>query len=188
MRKTILGRLLMTAALLTGVGSAVAADKGQAAIPQGDEAVAKAVRHTVIMYPYYTMFDALNFRVANGQVELTGDVTQPWKKSDIEHLVQKTPGVTSVVDEIKVLPLSDFDNSLRRQVARAILSDPVFVQFRGLAVPPIHIIVDNGRVTLTGVVDTEMQKEIAGLRANSSMSFGQVVNNLQVEHPSTKKS
>jgi hyperosmotically inducible protein len=188
MKSTILGRALMAIALLAGASAAGAADRNQGNVPQGDDAVAKSVRHEVLMYPYYSIWDDVSFRVNNGQVELSGAVNQPFKKSDIEHLVQKVPGVTSVSDQIKVLPLSNFDDRLRLQVARAIFADPVFIQYRNLAVPPIHIIVDNGHVTLTGWVNTDMEKEIAGIRANSSLSFGNVVNNLQVEHPAAKKS
>jgi len=187
MKSTIFGQALMAVALLAGARVAGAADKGQPA-PQGDDAIARSVRHEVVMYPYYSIWDDVSFRVNNGQVELLGDVNQPFKKTDIERMVKGVPGVTSVADEIKVLPLSNFDDRLRLQIARAIYADPVFVQYRNLAVPPIHIIVDNGHVTLTGVVSTDMEKQIAGLRANSSMSFGTVTNNLQVEHPAPKKS
>ena len=187
MKNVVLGRMLMAAALVACAGVAGAADKSQPA-PQGDDAIAKSVRHEVLTYPYYSIWDDVSFRVANGQVELMGAVNEPYKKSDIAKIVQKTPGVTNVADEIKVLPLSDFDNRLRLQVARAIYGDPVFIQFRNMYPAPIHIIVDNGHVTLTGWVDTDMEKQIAGMRANTSLSFGKVVNNLQVAHPSPKKS
>src|SRR5579872_5952866 len=148
MRPGILGRTLMAVALLAGAG--VAANKDKAPLPQGDDAVAQRVRHEVIVYPYYTIWDDVSFRVSNGQVELLGAVTEPYKKSDIEHIIQKVPGVASVSDQLKVLPLSDFDNRLRLQVARAVYGDPVFVQYRNMPIPAIHIIVDNGHVTLTG--------------------------------------
>jgi hyperosmotically inducible protein len=93
-----------------------------------------------------------------------------------------------VTSEIKVLPLSDFDNRLRLQVARAIYSDPAFTQYAMMAIPPVHIIVDNGHVTLTGMVATDYEKQIAGMRANTAGLSFSVVNNLQVEHPTPKKS
>ena len=145
------------------------------------------MRHEVLVYPRYTIWDDISFRVSNGQVELFGAVSQPFKKSDIEKIVKQVPGVNSVSDGIKVLPLSDFDNRLRLQVARAIYGDPAMFQYRNQALPSIHIIVDNGHVTLTGVVTTDMEKQIAGMRANGAgLSFGTVVNNLQVEHPAKK--
>jgi hyperosmotically inducible protein len=116
-----------------------------------------------------------------------GAVTQPFKKSDIEHIVAKLPGVTSVTDNIEVLPLSPNDNLLRRQVAAALFRDPVFRTYATEPVPAIHIIVDNGHVTLTGVVANDFEKNLAGVRASGAgLSFGPVVNNLQVEHPSKK--
>ena len=185
MKPGILARTLMAAAMLTGIG--MAADKNQAPALQGDAAVAQRVRHEVLMYPYYTIWDDVSFRVSNGQVDLFGAVSEPYKKSDIEKIVKHIPGVASVADGIKVLPLSDFDNRLRLQVARAIYGDPAMFQYRNQPLPSIHIIVDNGHVTLTGVVATDMEKQIAGMRANGAgLSFGTVVNNLQVEHPAKK--
>jgi hyperosmotically inducible protein len=184
--KTQMGRFL-TAALLLGAGIAAASTKDNANLPQSDADIAKHVRHEIVMYPRYTMWDDISYRVINGQVELAGAVSQPYKKSDIERLVKNVPGVTSVSDEIRVLPLSSIDDRLRLQVARAIYRDPAFTRYAMKAVPPIHIIVDNGHVTLTGVVATDMEKNIAGIRASGAgLSFGSVVNNLQVEHPNKK--
>jgi hyperosmotically inducible protein len=179
-------RVLM-AALLLGAGLAGAANKNLPNVPQTDDQISKAVRHEIVMYPYYTIWDDVNFHVANGQVALTGAVNQPFKKSDIGRLVQRVPGVTGVSNELKVLPLSNFDDRLRLQVARAIYRDPVFTRYAIQAVPPIHIIVDNGHVTLAGVVNSDMEKQIAGIRASGAgLGFGPVQNNLQVEHPSKK--
>ncbi len=188
MKPTVLSRFLMAAVLL-GAGVAGAATKESASLPQTDDQITKNVRHEVLMYPYYTIWDDVSFRVANGQVELSGAVNQPYKKADLQRLVQKVPGVTSVDNEIKVLPVSYQDDRLRLQVARAIYRDPMFTRYAKQAVPPIHIIVDNGHVTLTGVVNNDMEKQIAGMRASGAgLSFGPVNNQLQVEHPSAKKS
>jgi hyperosmotically inducible protein len=188
MKKAVSARFLAAAVLVASTGVLGAANKDKAPAPQGDDAVAQRVRHEVLMYPYYSIWDDVSFRVANGQVELMGAVNQPFKKSDIEHIVQKVPGVTSVADEIKVLPVSDFDDRLRLQIARSIYGDPVFLQYRNMALPPIHIIVDNGHVTLAGWVNSDLEKQVAGMRANAGLSFGTIVNNLQVEHPAPKKS
>jgi hyperosmotically inducible protein len=184
MKSRLLGGFLIAGALLAG-----ASDKNNPALPRTDADVTKSVLHEVRTYPYYTLWDDINFRVSNGQVELMGAVTQPYKKSDIEHLVAKLPGVTSVADNIQVLPLSPNDDLLRRQVAAALFRDPVFRTYATEPVPAIHIIVNNGHVTLTGVVATEFEKNLAGVRASTAgLSFGPIVNNLQVEHPSPKKS
>jgi hyperosmotically inducible protein len=187
MQRRILGRLL--AGVLLAGGIAGASTKPDPNIPQTDDQIVKNVRHEILMYPYYSIWDDISFRVVNGQVELMGAVNQPFKKTDIERMVQKVPGVTSVADEIKVLPLSPFDDRIRMQVARAIYRDPVLSRYAMGAIPAIHIIVDNGHVTLTGVVSSEMEKNVAGIRASGAgLSFGTVNNQIQVEHPSSKKS
>jgi hyperosmotically inducible protein len=181
MRSKLLGGFL-SAMLLAGAGIAGASTN------PGDADVSKRVLHEIRTYPQYTIWDDISFRVSNnGQVELFGAVNQPYKKADIERMVQRVPGVTSVTDEIKVLPLSSFDDRLRLQVARAIFRDPVLSRYGMGAIPSIHIIVDNGHVTLTGVVDNDMAKNLAGMRASGAgLSFGSVINNLQVEHTSKK--
>jgi hyperosmotically inducible periplasmic protein len=188
MRPTNVKALGTLGALLFGAG-VVMADAPQAALPQGpDGAIAKEVRHEIVMYSHYTIFDDIKFRVNQGQVELDGAVTQPYKKSDLGKIVQGIPGVISVTNDLKVLPLSTMDDRLRQQVARAIYRDPSLSTLAFQALPPIHIIVDNGHVTLEGVVLNDMQKQIAGIRANSAgLSFGTVTNNLMVENPTPKK-
>jgi osmotically-inducible protein OsmY len=187
MRSTWFGRALLAAALVAGAGFAHATDKTNAPVPGSDAALAQQVRHEVLMYPRYTLWDNIGYSVHDGQVDLTGAVTQPYKKSDIEHIVKAIPGVTGVTDQIKVLPLSPMDDRIRVQVAREIFRDPSLSRYSMGAIPSIHIIVDNGHVTLTGVVQSDMDKQIAGMRASSGLNFG-VVNNLQVENPSPKKS
>jgi hyperosmotically inducible protein len=184
MKTRMPGRFLMAAALVAGAASA--STKGSANLPQSDSDIATNVRHAVTMYPYYSIWDDLSFRVADGNVSLTGEVNQPFKKQDIERLVQRVPGVASVTNDIKVLPLSSMDDRLRVQVARAIYRDPVLSGYAMGAVPAIHIIVENGHVTLTGMVNSDMEKQIAGMRAASGLSFGPVTNNLVVEHPAKK--
>jgi hyperosmotically inducible protein len=157
---------------------------GPAALPQSDDAIAKQVRHEILMYPHYTIFDNIAFRVNQGNVELLGAVTEPYKKSDLAKTVERLPGVTGVSNELEVLPLSDMDNRLRLEIARAIYRDPSLSTLGFQALPPIHIIVDNGHVTLEGVVNTELEKQVAGMRASSTaLSFGPVINNLRVENP-----
>jgi hyperosmotically inducible protein len=135
------------------------------------------------------LWDDVSFRVQNGSVELLGAVNQPYKKSDLQKIIQHVPGVTAVTNELKVLPLSTFDDRLRVQVARAIYRDPTLSRYAMGAIPSIHIIVDNGHVTLTGVVNSQMEKQIAGMRASGAgLGFGPVVNQITVENPPNKKS
>src|SRR5215475_3022664 len=116
MKRQILGWVLTTVTLAAGAAFA--------ATPT-DADLAKSVRHEVLMYPRYTLWDDISFRVENGNVELLGSVSQPYKKQDVQRLVQSIQGVASVTNEIKVLPLSPFDDRLRLQVARAVYGDPV---------------------------------------------------------------
>jgi len=114
-------------------------------------------------------------------------VSQPFKQADLGRLAQSVPAVRSVTNRLEVLPTSFFDDRLRLQIARAIYRDPVLSRYAIQAVPPIHIIVDNGHVTLEGVVNNEMEKNVAGIRAGQAgLSFGQVTNNLRVENPGKK--
>jgi hyperosmotically inducible protein len=187
MKRGILGKILMSAALV--VTALAASDKGKSSAPLTGPALEKSVRHGILMYSNYTLWDDIGFRIDNGNVELLGAVSQPYKKSDIERIVQRIPGVASVTNEIKVLPLSTQDDRLRLQVARAIFRDPVLSRYAMGAVPAIHIIVDNGKVTLTGAVMNAMDKQVAGMRASGAgLSFGPVINNLTVDNPPAKKS
>jgi hyperosmotically inducible protein len=179
-------RFLMAAALLVGAGLAGAADN-QAAKLQPDGALANSVRHAIVMYPRYSIFDDVYIEAANGAVHLSGVVSQPFKKSDIDKLVRNVAGANQVQDDIRVLPLSRDDDRLRMRIARAIYGDPSMTRYAMDPIKPIHVIVENGHVTLTGLVATEFDKQIAGTRAASAgMSFGPIVNNLQVENPAKK--
>jgi len=185
MKTKALGRIAMAAVL--AAGAAIAKTNNNPTGPQTDQQIAESVRHEIAMYPRYSIFDDLGFSVINGQVVLSGDVTQPIEKSDLGRLVEKLPGVTSVTNNINVLPLSDFDNRLRAQIARAVFSAPTLSQYAMMPMPSIHIIVNNGHVTLVGTVASDMDKQIAGMRANGAgLSFGPVINNLVVENPARK--
>jgi hyperosmotically inducible protein len=186
MKPNTVGRFLMAAALLAGAGVAGAADKNQTPKFQTDADLANAVRHEIVMYPRYTLFDDIYAQVENGGVRLTGVVTQPFKKSDIDKIVRHAAGDGNVENDIRVLPLSRDDERIRMRVARLIYGDPTMLRYAMNPIKPIHIIVENGHVTLNGIVATNFDKQIAGTRASSAMSFGQVINNLQVENPGKK--
>jgi hyperosmotically inducible periplasmic protein len=183
MKSQVLGRVFLVGALVAA--SALAAHKPAAVGPQTDADIAKNVQHELLNYPYYGIFDDVPYRVQNGQVTLMGAVTQPVKKSDIKNVVASVPGVEGVSDQIEVLPLSNNDNLLRRQIAAAIYRFPALSRYGMGTHPSIHIIVDNGHVTLTGFVDSKADKDMAGIRAASAgLSFGPIVNNLQIPAPS----
>lgn len=168
-----------------GLGMAAVAAFAAGTVP--DAALQAKAVHEIRMYSRYSIFDNINVRVANGNIELVGQVSEPYKKQDLRRIMQHIPGVTSVTNDLEVLPLSPMDNRIRWQVARAIYGDPVLSRYAMQAIGPIHIIVANGHVTLEGVVHTEMERNVAAIRANGvGLSFGQVVNNLRVEVPARK--
>jgi osmotically-inducible protein OsmY len=147
----------------------------------GQDRITREVRHELVMLPYYGVFDNLAFTVNGGNVTLLGQVTRPTLKSDAENAVKHIEGVTRVDDKIEVLPLSDMDWQTRRAEFRTIYSDPSFTKYAYQAIPPIHIVVENGHVTLVGVVDSETDKNLAGIRANQVPGVFSVTNNLVVE-------
>jgi osmotically-inducible protein OsmY len=112
-------------------------------------------------YTSFTIFDDVNASVENGNVTLTGKVTQPFKRDDIEKRVEKIDGVQHVTNRIEVLPVSLFDQELRYRIARSIYGNSNFWNYAIMANPPIHIIVDHGHVTLTGVVQSNVDRMLA---------------------------
>jgi hyperosmotically inducible protein len=134
------------------------------------------------MLPYFGVFDDLGFNVNGGTVTLSGQVTRPTLKSDAANAVKHVEGVTNVVNNIEVLPLSPDDDNIRRATYRAIYGDPALSTRYGFqALPSIHIIVSNGHVRLEGVVANEGDKNIAGIRANAVPGAFSVENDLRVE-------
>lgn len=141
----------------------------------------KEVRHELVMLPYYGVFDNLAYRVDGGTVTLMGQVVRPTLKSSAENVVKRIEGVEKVVNQIEVLPLSPNDDQIRRAVYQKIYSFPSLSTRYGFqAIPPIHIIVKNGNVTLEGVVDSEADKNVAGIQANGVPGVFSVTNNLRV--------
>src|SRR5208282_3039174 len=148
----------------------------------------KEVRHELVMLPYYGVFDNLSYKVdPDGTVTLLGQVARPTLKSDAENVVKRIEGVEKVVNNIEVLPTSLNDDRIRRAAYRAIYGNSVLSQYQLRAVPPIHIIVNNGHITLEGVVARQMDKQIAGMQANSVHGAFSVTNNLVVEEQEKKK-
>ncbi len=144
--------------------------------------IAKEVRHQLVTLPYYSIFDDLAFRVDGGTVTLLGAVVNPVLKSSAENVTKSVEGVSQVVNKIEVLPLSPMDNQIRRAMARTLYGDPTLGdRYGNQALPPIHIIVKNGNVTLEGVVANQFDKNLIGVRANSVPNVFHVTNNLIVE-------
>ena len=145
-----------------------------------EQHIVKEVRHELVMLPYYSLFDDLEFQVNGNTVTLLGAAVNPTLKSDAENVVKKIEGVDKVVNQIKVLPPSPMDDEIRRRVARAIFSQDGLFKYSWSAVPPIHIIVENGHVTLKGVVDNPTDKNMANIAVNQVPGVFSVNNELQV--------
>ena len=139
------------------------------------------VRHVLVMLPYLNVFDDISFRVDGGTVTLFGEVTQPVLKKDAENVVKRVEGVTRVENQIEVLPLSNFDDRIRLQTARAIYGYPALQRYGAGTQPSIHIIVKNGNVTLAGFVSTDMDKQLAFIRANGVPGVFAVDNQLRIQ-------
>ena len=166
----MLRKLAATAALVITLGAfgfttpAAAADKENLQL-------FKAVQKQVLNYTHFTIFDSVNAQINDGTVVLTGWVTMPYKSSDLERRVSRVDGVDRVVNRIKELPVSQFDDDLRFRIARAIYSSPHFRGYGSMVNPPIHIIVEHGRVTLEGVVNNNVDRMIARSIASNFLAF-----------------
>ena len=138
-------------------------------------------------YTSFTMFDDVSVGVDGGVVTLTGKVTMPYKANDIERRMARVAGVQQVRNEIQVLPLSRFDDNLRSWVAQAIYRHPAFRQYAATTHPPIHILVEDGRVTLTGVVNNDVERAIVYALARSSVALS-VRNELKTDEEMSPRS
>ena len=169
-------RILTAAALLAMLALPSIAE----AQDRRDVQLAEKVTKAISQYTRYTVFDDLGGVVENGVVTLTGNVTMPFKKDDIEKRVAHIDGVKGVNNQIHVLPVSIYDDQLRARIARAIYRSSAFYPYASMVNPPIHIIVENGRVTLTGVVLSQVDKVLAQSLATGRGEL-RVVNALKTE-------
>lgn len=145
-----------------------------------DFQVFKDVASQVTRYTQYSVFDNVGASVDEGVVTLTGKVTMPYKSDDIARRVAKVEGVTLVKNEIQVLPVSLLDDELRFRIARAIYGNSSFWQYAAMVNPPIHIVVERGQVTLTGVVNSEVERMLARSLAAQFGAFS-VTNELKTD-------
>ena len=173
--------MLLRKVLVTGL-IGLAASVLVAQTPHGgSDRLIKEVRHELVMLPYYGVFDNLVYKVDGAKVTLFGEVTRPTLKSDAENVVKGIEGVESVDNQIEVLPLSPNDDRIRLAAYRAIYSKAPLQRYQLSAVPPIHIIVKNGNITLEGVVANNGDKNIAEVAAKGVRGAFGVKSNLQVE-------
>jgi hyperosmotically inducible protein len=173
-------RFFISIALLAAFGvpaTAMAAPVAGAA----DRALAADISDHVQNYVYYTIFDDVQGTVRDGMVTLTGKVTDPYKASQIGKLVKQVAGVRELDNKIVSLPASIFDDQLRTVIANRIYRDPMFWSYGMQPNPPIHIIVDHGHVTLTGVVNSEVERRVAEATARNADFAFSVENKLRLD-------
>jgi hyperosmotically inducible periplasmic protein len=154
-------------------------EAGQSVSPS-EARIQKEVRHELLMLPYFNVFDYIAYQVKGDTVTLQGEVTRPSLKSDAENVVKRIEGVQQVINNIEILPPSPMDDQLRLALYRAIYGYPALEKYALGVQKPIRIIVRNGRVTLEGVVDSETDKNLVTVRANSVPGIFSVTNNLWV--------
>lgn len=164
------------AMLLLAVMPAVAMAQGAV-----DPQLAKRVRRELVTLPYYGVFDNLGYSIDGGNVTLYGEVVRPTTRSDAERRVKRLPGVTRVVNNIKVLPLSRFDDQIRVATYRSIARMGGLHRYLRGVNPSLHIVVDRGHVTLEGVVSSRGDRTLAYHAANRVPGVFSVTNNLRVE-------
>ena len=155
------GKVLSVVALVALLGGTASAGERK------DLQVFNDAARQVNRYTSFTIFDDVNIGVENGVVTLTGKVTMPFKRDDIGAMIARVEGVRAVRNQIDVLPVSQFDDELRYRVARAIYGNPSFWNYAAMARPPIHIVVEHGRVTLSGVVNSNVERMLARSLATS---------------------
>jgi hyperosmotically inducible protein len=182
MEKKAMKRIIQSVALAAALAVASVPMFGR--VDNMPRDLADQVRHELVMLPFYSVFDDLNYTVDNGVVTLSGAVTRPVLKDDAERSVKHLQGVTQVINNIRVLPLSTFDSRIRLAEYRSIFGFAGLYRYGLGTIPSIHIIVDNGHVTLIGVVDNEADKNLANIRANTVPGVFSVTNNLRVAEKS----
>jgi hyperosmotically inducible protein len=168
-------RILAAALIAVSVATTAAAQQQLTPLQ-----IFRSVQRQVLTYPHFSVFDSVNAQVSDGLLTLTGKVTMPFKRNDLEQRVSKLPGVVKVDNRIEVLPASKFDDELRQGIANAIYGNATFSRYANQVNPPIHIIVERGRVTLEGVVGSQLDRQLAYTIASQFGAFT-VKNELRTE-------
>ena len=172
-------KVLLFVSLLTIATLALTQDRNQPSAKSMDR-VTREVRHELLMLPYYGVFDNIAFKVDGSTVTLLGQVVRPSLKSDAENSIKHVEGVEKVDNQIEVLPASPMDDRIRLAEFHAIYREPALEKYALGVQKPIRILVKSGHVTLEGVVDSEGDKNLVGIRANGVPNVFSVANNLQV--------
>ena len=148
---------------------------------ESPQEIANDVTRSIRSHAFFDVFDWVEGDVRQGIVTLRGAVREPWRKKEYERLAEAAPGVVEVKNEIEVLPNSTFDDQIRVAAARAIYGDPRFVRYANRSLPPIHIVVNNGKVFLKGAVASQIDKQLAETLVRTEVLSFDIVNELTVD-------
>lgn len=181
-RFLVLPIVLVVALAATGFAQAPPSPAVQAA---ESHRISREVRHQLVLLPWYSVFDNLQYKVDGSVVTLQGQVVLDRTKEDAESRVKRIPGVTKVNNDIELLPVSPNDDRIRRAEYRAIFRDPTLQKYSFGVVQPVHIVVKNGHVTLEGKVLNQMDKNLIGIRASGVHGVFSITNNLRIENSKT---
>ncbi len=143
--------------------------------------ILEEARKDIVTYYAYGIFDNITLEAQSNNLIVNGQVSQPFKKEDIGHFLAHVKGVAELENNLEVLPTSIYDDQVRIAIARAIYNDPYFIRYANQAIPPIHIIVKNGNVTLEGVVANKLDRAKAEADARLAATYFGFTNNLRVE-------
>ena len=148
---------------------------------EGDQALAEAIASRLRRYVFFSIFDDVEVTVTSGAATLSGAVTMPYKAQEMVKLARRVNGVQDVVNTIRTLPVSTFDDHIRWAIASRIYNHPAFWNYAIQVNPPIHIVVEHGRVTLTGVVNSELERRLAEMLAREVFGAFSVENKLRLD-------
>lgn len=176
-----IARFIAVAAILSPLWGASPEAKTSSPDVRGTTRVERQIRNELVTLPQYGVFDHIEFRVEGSKVVLMGEVNEPTLKTSAEKVAKNVEGITQVDNQLEVLPVSAHDDAVRRAVYDAVYSHPSLQRYQLRSVPPIHIIVKNGAVSLEGVVASDGDKNIANIQANTVPGVFGVKNNLRVE-------
>jgi len=184
--------LLLPAVLLLSLSAVSFAQTERGAVPRGtehfEEWLSQEVNHQLLLLPWYSVFENLQYEIKGTEVTLRGQVLNDVTKSGAENRVKQIEGVTKVTNNIEILPASPMDDRIRRAAFRAIFRDSALEIYAHGSVLPIHIIVKGGHITLEGAVLNEGHKTLAGMRARAVSGVFSVTNNLRIENSKTPAS
>ncbi|HWO01514.1 MAG TPA: BON domain-containing protein [Blastocatellia bacterium] len=177
---TVKSKLMMVAIAVAVTATVAFAAPTSSPSGSGDAQTMNKIRKELVTLPYYGVFDNLAYELKGDTVTLYGQVVRPTTRKDAERRVAKIEGVDRVINNIEVLPVSGFDDSIRVRAYRAVFRSGSLYRYAMGTNPSIHIVVNRGHITLEGVVSNKMDSQLAYMAAQGVPGVFSVTNNLRV--------